>query len=117
MEDLSAMLQSLLSDPDTVQKLRGKLSELGVGESEQAEPSPVAESDAPDLSALLQLAPLLRNAASENDDTRLLHALRPYLNGARAKRLEQAQRMLRLRGLLPLLQQSGLLTTWMGGSD
>ena len=115
MEDLSAMLQTVLSNPDTMQKLRGTLDALA---GTDAAPSPApAEEQAPDLSGLLQLMPLLQNASAENDDIRLLHALRPYLHGERAKRLEQAGRMLRLRGMLPLLQQSGLLRGLAGGDD
>ena len=113
MEDLSAMLQAVLNDPDTMQKLRGTLDALTGTETQ---PSPVPpDEQTPDLSGLLQLMPLLQNASAETDDIRLLHALRPYLHGERAKRLEQAGRMLRLRGMLPLLQQSGLLSGLLGG--
>lgn len=115
MDDLSATLQALLSDPETMRKLRGTLSQFGVTapESSPAAPDPPApEENAPDLSALL---PLLQNLSADTDDTRLLHALRPFLHGRRAQRLEQADRMLRLRALLPVLQQNGLLREWMGG--
>ena len=113
MEDLSAMLQSVLNDPATVQKLRGTLDVL-TG-TDAAPPPPASDPQTPDMSGLMQLMPLLQNASAETDDIRLLHALRPYLHGERAKRLEQAGRMLRLRGMLPLLQQSGLLSGLLGG--
>ena len=44
----------------------------------------------------------------DDDDTRLLQALRPYLHGEREQRLDEAVKLLRLSHLLPLLQTQGL---------
>lgn len=116
MEDLSAVLQSLLRDPDTVQKLRGTLDALS--NDTASEPSAPSDQQTPDLSALVQLLPTLQSAVSDqSDDIRLLQALRPFLHGERAKRLDRAGRMLRLRGMLPLLQQSGLFSGLLGGDE
>ena len=51
--------------------------------------------------------PLLSSMGQENDDTRLLAALRPYLHGQRATRLEESMRLLKLMKLLPLLTEGG----------
>ncbi|MBR7091725.1 MAG: hypothetical protein IKI50_00885 [Clostridia bacterium] len=116
MDDLSAALQKLLSAPDTPQKLQNALAQLGLGSDEGSSAAPPAAAPEPEA-ALTALAPLLRSFSSETDDTRLLRALRPFLHGARAKRLEEADRMLRLRALLPVLQQSGLWDQLTGGGD
>ena len=44
-----------------------------------------------------------------NDAARLLSALRPLLNEARQKKLDEAGRILKLLRLLPLLRESGIL--------
>ena len=62
----------------------------------------------PDLGMLAKLAPLMGAMGKENDDTRLLQALRPYLHGEREHRLDDAVRLLQLTRLLPLLQTEGI---------
>ena len=63
----------------------------------------------PDLNMLAKLAPLMGAFNQENDDTRLLNALRPYLHGEREQRLEDTMRFMTLTRLLPLLQEQGIL--------
>jgi len=57
---------------------------------------------------LLKLAPLLLNMDKDDDDTRLLKALKPYLHGEKEKRLDDALQILRFVKVLPLLQERGL---------
>jgi hypothetical protein len=51
----------------------------------------------------------------DNEDTRLLIALKPYLHGERARRLDDSMRLLKLAKLLPLLQEQGILGGGGGG--
>lgn len=60
-----------------------------------------------DMAVLGKILPLLGNLNQENEDTRLLAALRPYLHGQRADRLEESMRLLKLMKLLPLLTEGG----------
>ena len=60
-----------------------------------------------DLSMITKLMPLMSDFKKEDENTRLLHALRPYLQEPRRERLEQAVKILRLLKLLPLLKDSG----------
>lgn len=117
MDDLNQKLERLLSDPDSIAKIQATLSALG-GEATPAEPAPAPPTPAtpaptgpagPDLATLTKLLPLLSDAGQENEDTRLLMALRPYLHGERAGRLEETVKLLRLAKLLPLLQEQGIL--------
>ena len=68
------------------------------------------------MAALTRLLPLLSGMGQDNEDTRLLQALRPYLHGPREQRLDEAVRLLRLAKLLPLLQEQGILKG-MGGNS
>ena len=111
MDDLNEKLERLLSSPDSMAKITSMLQSLGAGE---AAPAPDPEPEAPAalpaagdaMAALGGLMPLL--GGGENDDTRLLKALRPYLHGPRQGRLDEAMQLLRLLRLLPLLQAGGL---------
>lgn len=111
MDDLNEKLNRLLSDPEGMAKIQAAMSALtGGGETPAPPPPPpTPEQSLPDLSALSRLMPLLSGAGQDNDDTRLLAALRPYLHGARAGRLEESMQLLKLAKLLPLLQEQGVL--------
>lgn len=116
MDDLNEKLARLLSSPDSLNKIQSAMAALG-GEGSAPYPHPAppppaspAPSGLPDLAMLSKLTPLLAGMGKDDDDTRLLRALRPYLHGPREKRLDEAVQLLRLSKLLPLLQQQGVLT-------
>ena len=107
MEDLSEKLASLLSSPEGMQKIQSAMAALGgVLPQEDTPPPPPPESGA-DMAMLGKILPLLSNLNQENEDTRLLSALRPYLHGQRAQRLEESMRLMQLMRLLPLLTEGG----------
>ena len=118
MDDINEKLSRLLSSPEGMQKIQSAMAAFG-GMPEQPEeahpppppapPSPPAGGmPMPDLGMLAKLAPLMGAVGKENDDTRLLQALRPYLHGEREHRLDDAVRLLQLTRLLPLLQTEGI---------
>ena len=115
MDDLNEKLNRLLSDPEGMAKIRAAMSALGGGETPPAPPSE-PEPPMPDLAGISRLLPLLSGANQDSEDTRLLYALKPYLHGHRAQRLDEAVRLLKLAHLLPLLQEQGILTQ-TGGHD
>ena len=78
-------------------------------------PPPASAGGLPDLTALTRLLPLLSGMGQDNDDTRLLLALRPYLHGGREQRLDESVRLLKLLRLLPLLQEQGIVGGDGGG--
>lgn len=114
MDDLTEKLNHLLSDPESMAKIQSMMTALG-GEPAPPPPPPAATNPPPDLTALTHLLPLLSGAGAENEDTRLLAALKPYLHGQRAKRLDESMRLLRLAKLLPVLQEQGVLRGGGGG--
>lgn len=113
MEDLSEKLTQLLSSPEGMSKIQSAMAALGGMMGEEAPPPAPAPSPPPstdldiDMAAISKILPLLGNLNQENEDTRLLAALRPYLHGQRAERLEESMRLLRLMKLLPLLTEGG----------
>lgn len=122
-EALNEKLQALLSSPDSMTRIQSLMSSLGGGDlpfplpqpekTPTPTPAPESKSEAatgsatamPDLSMLSKLMPLLGNLNKENEDTRLLRSLKPYLHGDRERRLDDAIRMMQLAQFMPLLQQ------------
>ncbi len=115
MDDLNEKLERLLSDPEGLAKIQAMASALGGGDTAPA-PPPTPEPALPDLSGISRLMPLLSGVGQDTQDTRLLYALRPYLHGQRAQRLDEAVKLLKLAHLLPLLQEQGILNG-TGGDD
>ena len=115
MNGLSDKLTGLLTSPEGMAKLQSVMAMLGGGEEPPAPPAaptpppPPVAGGLPDLSALTGLLPLLSDMGRETEDTRLLHALRPYLHGERERRLDETVWLLRMLRLVPALQESGLL--------
>ena len=123
MDDLSDKIARLLSSPEGMEKIRTVMSSLGdapaaipaaasvpAAPAAPAPPAPSAPAGgtgALDPALIGRVMPLLGALNSENDDTRLLQALRPYLHGEREQRLDETMRLLRLTRLLPLLQDDG----------
>ncbi len=107
MDDLNDKLAKLLADPAAMDKIGAALSSL-TGEDKPAAPPPPppATGNLPDMTMLAKLAPLVSSLKQDDNDTRLLAALKPYLHGAREQRLDEAMQLLKLSKLLPLLQGS-----------
>lgn len=115
MEDLSEKLNRLLADPDGMAKIRSAMAALGADAPSESPKESVAVPGGPDPALLTRLLPLLSGGVQEDEDTRLLAALKPYLHGQRAQRLEESMRLLQMAKLLPLLQQQGILSGIGGG--
>ena len=117
MDDLTDQLNELLSSPQAMEQIQSLASMLmGSGdESSEEKEKPVKQEASPldgllDPGMLLKAAPLLSKLSSKDDpDTLLLTALRPYLRQERQKRLDTAQRLLKIGRMLPVLKESGLL--------
>lgn len=114
MEDINEKLSKLLSDPNSMAKIQSAMAALSnadapapsvdVPPAPSPAPSPSVLDGLPDLSMLSKLAPIMGAFNKEDDDTRLLQALRPYLHGEREQKLDETMKLLKLTKLLPLLQ-------------
>lgn len=67
------------------------------------------------ISTLTRLAPLLGKVKEEDNSTRLLLALKPMLSEERRKKIDEAMRILQLMRLFPILKDSGILSSLLGG--
>lgn len=126
MDDLTQKLQSLLSDPESMKHL-SELAAMMQAEDAPAEPAAsdtgdtnleAPASDAPpfDFAKLLAVGQAL-SAVQQDEAAVLIRALKPYLSEARAKRADQAARMLRLWSAAGILRENGMLNDLFGGES
>lgn len=127
MDNIGDLLSSVLSDPDAMAKLRDTakqfgidtdslLGDAGVNEASDVQTSQPTENSSPlnfgtnaeMLSAIAKITPLLSKLNEEDDMTRLIHALRPYLSGDRRKKADEADKIMAVMRLIPLLKNTNL---------
>ena len=117
MENISEKINSILSDPNSMAQIQAMMSSMGLGgDSQPPQSAPTAPQQSPQpspdmLGKLSSLAPLLSMSTQEDDSTRLLLALRPMLSREKQDRLDKAIRMLRLLRMIPLIKDSGMLSS------
>ena len=119
MDDLTQKLQALLSDPDSMrnlQELAAMLRDSPPGTEPESPPEQSAPADnpMPDLSKLLAVGQAL-SAVQQDETAALLLALKPHLSEERAKRTDQAVKMLRLWAAAGILRENGMLQDLFGG--
>ncbi len=118
MDDVSSKLGEILKDPASMEKIKALASMLGGAEEKEspAAPPPAQESDprpdpAPDadiMRMMMKVAPALARFRREDNATRLLRALRPFLSEGRKKKLDESLKLMQLVRAVPLLKGSGL---------
>ncbi|MBE6738580.1 MAG: hypothetical protein E7566_08055 [Ruminococcaceae bacterium] len=132
MADIESTISSILSDPEAMRKIQDLGKTLGLTDSKVQEPAKASISsekgfDISTLSALLspkeeqnnsidlstissikKFLPLLKGFNKEDESTALLNALKPFLSQDKRKRLDDANKMLKVMRLLPILKTQGL---------
>jgi hypothetical protein len=112
MDDLQDKIAQIMSDPEALSQVQSLGKMLGLSPQQPPAPEPPPENDSPlsaeSLSKLTKLMPLFSQVRQEDDVTRLLSALRPFLREEKIQKLESAKRMLQLMKLLPMLREGGL---------
>ena len=112
MDDLSSALSGILSDPQAMKEIASLASSLGVSAPGVHTEAPPPKPPAPDGASVLSMAgglmPLLGALKSEDDTTRLLDAIRPFLSGERREKLDRAKKLIGVMRLLPMLRELNL---------
>lgn len=119
MDDIASKLHDILNDPESMEKLKNMASMLGVsaqppaghstepsGAQEPPPPPPAADIDAIKMAA--KFAPIISNFKKEDNSTRLLRALRPFLSDERQTRLDESIKLMQFMRILPLIKKSGI---------
>ena len=112
MENIQDKIAEIMADPEALSQVQNLGKKLGLGSDEPSAPAPEPEAasgfSSEALGAMTKLMPLLSTANQEDDTSRLLSALRPFLSEEKCRKLDSAKRMLKIMKLLPALKEGGL---------
>lgn len=112
MSDLQDKINQILSNPEALKQVQSLGEQLGLSKQEPPKPAPPPQlSDALSgdmLKTITRLAPLMNSAKGDDDTTRLLHSLRPFLGTERQQKLDRAEKMLKIIRIVPILRENGL---------
>lgn len=91
-------------DLSTLSGLLGGLGGKGGGSSKGGAADLLSGMSGDTMQTVMRIMPMLSEINKEDDSTRLLNALRPFLGPERRKKLDESAKMLHMMKLLPLLK-------------
>ncbi len=109
MADIQDQINRILSDPDALKQVQSLGEQLGLtGSAPREEKKSENALSVQGLSSLASLAPLL-NGSGDDEVSRLLTALRPFLGEEKRRKLDRASQIIKFARLIPLIKDSGIL--------
>ena len=120
MDDLFGKMQSVLSDPESMEQLKELAALLGNGDdndSSSQQPERSSENREEDgggfdIGMLMQLSSLM-SSSGQDEDTALLLALKPHLKEERQKKVDKALKLMKLLSVWKTLKDSGMLKDFL----
>ena len=124
MSDIASQINQVLSNPEMMEQIKalsglfGQSAAPSVNAADNVnsesvspivQPSPLDMLGTDGLQAAMKFVPLLSELKKDDETTRLLHAIKPFLSPARQSKLDEAVRLLRVIRILPLLKNQGLI--------
>lgn len=70
-----------------------------------------------DLGMIMKVQQMVQGMSHDDDNIRLLRALKPHFSESRQKKVDQAIQLLRLYTLLPMIKETGLLGGVFGDAE
>ncbi|MGN0476998.1 MAG: hypothetical protein ACI4HM_06630 [Ruminococcus sp.] len=120
MDDLASKINEIMSDPEKMKEIQNLGRMMGLNTDNSSPPPPKKVQPPPkqniqtndfggiDPSVISKLAPILTSVNREDDTTRLLDAMAPFLSAERREKLEKIKKMLVIIRLLPNIKNLGL---------
>lgn len=106
------ILSQVLSDPQKINQLRQMASSLGLGggsgENSSPEPPPPPPQETPSSNMFSSLQNIFSSLPTSDPHIDFLRSMQPLLSERRAKKVDDAIRIMQLIELLPLIRESGL---------
>ena len=113
MSDIQEQLNKILSNPEALRQVQSLGEQLGISQNlsppkvhTQQNVFPQITDDM--LKTISRIAPVMQSVKGDDDTTRLLNALRPFLSEEKCIKLDKAEKMLKMLKLIPLLKNNGL---------
>ena len=114
MADIQDKINEILSNPEALRQVQSLGEQLGRAGNAPEKPQPPEKKNELSLptdfmnddiaKSLIKILPAVKSIGSEDNTTRLLNALRPFLSCEKQEKLDKAEKMLKLFKILPLLK-------------
>lgn len=114
MADIQDKINEILSNPEALRQVQSLGEQLGLSRNAPEKPQPPEKKNELSLptdfmnddiaKSLIKILPAVKSIGCEDDTTRLLNALRPFLSCEKQEKLDKAEKMLKLFKILPLLK-------------
>lgn len=133
MDNIQDKIAQIMSDPQALKQVQSLGKMLGLDSHEKADNKKTVTSDnlltdTPEktkplnvvmnegiptemMGKIMKIMPVLKQVNQEDDVSRLLQALRPFLSEEKCKKLDSARKMIQVMKIIPLLKESGLADT------
>lgn len=111
MSEIQDKINQILSNPEALKQVQSLGEQLGLSKPEP--PKPVKQQQ-PDfmsddmLKTITRLAPVMKSVKGDDETTRLLNSLRPFLSPEKQQKLDQAEKMIKFIKIIPMLKDNGL---------
>ncbi len=128
MDDIASMITQFLDSEEGMAQLKAVSQVLGLGDasipsaqSGQRDPggngafSTGGDQPQIDLNTLMMMQRAVSMMGQEDKNTELLRALKPHFSPERAKKVDDAIRIMQLMRLLPMAKELGLFDRLKGG--
>lgn len=117
MSDLSSQISQILNNPEMMEQIKGLSGLLGQSAPDTQSPPPAVQNKPSPLDMLggdgmqmaMKLIPIMNSLKQEDDTTRLLRAIKPFLSPQRQDKIEEAIKILHILKILPVIKSQGLL--------
>ena len=125
MDDLGSKINEILSDPKALEQIQELSSMLmspdtsgtPIHKEESAKNNDMsflgALSSPQAMSLITKVAPLLTDIGKEDDTSRLLSSLRPFLSDQRKEKLDEASKLIKVMKMLSMLKDTNLLDSFL----
>lgn len=114
MADIQDKINEILSNPEALRQVQSLGEQLSLAGNAPEKPQPPEKKNELSLptdfmnddiaKSLIKILPAVKSIGCEDDTTRLLNALRPFLSCEKQEKLDKAEKMLKLFKILPLLK-------------
>ena len=110
MDDMMNKIQNVLNDEESMKQLRELANMLSGEKAENAPSSPALQNEAAGIDPvkLMQIGQILQTASQDDNNIRLMTALRPLLKEETRAKLDKVIKLYRLMNIYPALKQSGI---------
>lgn len=114
MSEIQDKINQILSNPEALRQVQSLGEQLGLANANPEPPKPKPKPVQPEildddiLRTVTRLAPVMNSVKRDDDTTRLLNSLRPFLSREKQEKLDRAEKMIKFIRIIPFLKDNGL---------